>query len=82
VCFPILITRKLGALNAQSYRLSRYQSRKTRQPLDYYTSDSSSNDDEQWEHTQVMAKYNTDYDSSEEDDDLEYCDSSSKLLEH
>jgi hypothetical protein len=29
-----------------------------------------------------MAKYNTDYDLSEEDDDPEYCDSSSKLPEH
>ena len=48
-------TRGVGALNTQSYGLSRYQSRKMRQPLDYYTSDSSSNGDEQWERTRAMA---------------------------
>ena len=48
-----------------------------RQPLNYYTSDLNSNIDEQWERTRAMAKYSTDYDSSEEEDDPEYCDSSS-----
>ena len=64
-------------LNTQSCGLSRYQSRKTCQTLDYYTGDSSSNGDEQWERTRAMAKYSTDCDSSEEEDDLEYYDSSS-----
>ena len=53
-----------------------------RQPLDYYIGDSSSNGDEQWEHTQAMAKYSTDCDSSEEEDDPEYRDSSSESPEH
>ena len=39
--FPTLITRKFSALNTQSRGLSRYQSMKTRQPLDYYTGDLS-----------------------------------------
>ena len=76
--FPILIMRKSGALNTQSYGLSCYQIRKTRQPLNYYTGDSSSNSDEQWERTRAMAKYSTDCDSSEEEDDSEYSDSSSE----
>jgi len=54
-CFPALITRKSSALNTQSRGLSYYQSRKTRQPLDYYTGDSSINGDEQWERTRAMA---------------------------
>ena len=53
-----------------------------RQPLNYYTSDLNSNIDEQWERTRAMAKYSTDYDSSEEEDDPEYYDSSSESLEH
>ena len=53
-----------------------------RQPLDYYIGDSSSNGDEQWERTREMAKYSTDFDSSEEEDDPEYCDSSSEPPEH
>ena len=72
-----MITRKSDTLNTQNYRLSRYQSRKTHQPLDYYTGDSSSNGDEQCERTRAMAKYNTDCDSSEVEDGLEYYDSSS-----
>ena len=54
-CFPALIMRKSSALNTQSCGLSHYQSRKMRQPLDYYTGDSSSNGDDQWEHTREMA---------------------------
>ena len=67
--------RKSDALNTQSCGLSR-------QPLDYYTGDSSSNGDEQWERTRAMAKYSTDCDSSEEEDDPEYYDSSSESPEH
>ena len=47
--------------------------RKTRQPLNYFTGDSISNGDKQWERTM----YRTDCDSSKEEDDPEYCDSSS-----
>jgi len=53
-----------------------------RQPLNYYTGNSSSNGDEQWERTRVMAKYSTDYDTSEEEDDPKYYDSSSESPEH
>ena len=53
-----------------------------RQPLNYYTSDSSINSDKQWERTRAMGKYSTDCDSNEEEEDLEYYDSSSELPEH
>ena len=52
------------------------------QPLDYCTGDSSSIGDEQWELTRAMAKYSTECNSSEEEEDLEYYDSSSELPEH
>ena len=80
--FLALTMRKSDALNTHSRRHSCYQSRKTRQPLDYYTGDSSSNGDEQWERTRAMAKYSIDYDSNEEKDDPEYYNLSSESLEH
>ena len=47
--------RKSDALNTQRCGLSCYQSRKTCQPLNHYTSDSSNNSDKQWERTRAMA---------------------------
>jgi hypothetical protein len=53
--FIIDLNDRQHALNTQSCGLSHYQSRKMCQPLDYYTSDSSSNGDEQWKCTRAMA---------------------------